>query len=308
MNLEKCSNCNSKDIIKKGKRKNKNQTIQKYYCKNCKKFFANSLLKNKTYPPLVILKAISFYNQGYSFEKSKDAINKAFKLNLKASTIHKWLNEFKELTAYRRIRDQNLKYYKPKEIIVKKTFRHNEQPYKYQYHKAKINFLKYFSALKQYLIEVKDNCPNNLFENPENKNRASRLKLNLKFQIQQKENYAVKLANLALKASNINKQRHQIIQDFMLINDTATIATEVPIYYVKTGLTGHIDILQLRFDKVHILDYKPEADKIHPESQLYLYARALSLQTKIPLSSFRCAWFDDEDYFEFDPSLRIENS
>jgi hypothetical protein len=32
------------------------------------------------------------------------------------------------------------------------------------------------------------------------------------------------------------------------------------------------------------------------------YALGLSLRTRIPLDKFVCAWFDDKDYFEFDPS------
>lgn len=51
------------------------------------------------------------------------------------------------------------------------------------------------------------------------------------------------------------------------------------------------------------LDFKPEAAKEKYASvQLYLYALGLSFRTKIPLSSFRCAWFDDSIYNEFVPS------
>ena len=32
--------------------------------------------------------------------------------------------------------------------------------------------------------------------------------------------------------------------------------------------------------------------------QIYLYARALSVRTGIPLSRFALAYFDDKDYFE----------
>jgi hypothetical protein len=50
---------------------------------------------------------------------------------------------------------------------------------------------------------------------------------------------------------------------------------------------------------IHILDYKPEARKIQPISQLTLYALALASHTKLPLKLFKCAWFDNQDYFEF---------
>src|SRR5207249_2937579 len=43
----------------------------------------------------------------------------------------------------------------------------------------------------------------------------------------------------------------------------------------------------------------PEAKReTRAKFQLYLYARALSVRTRIPLSRFSSAYFDDRDYFE----------
>jgi len=36
----------------------------------------------------------------------------------------------------------------------------------------------------------------------------------------------------------------------------------------------------------------------HAKFQIYLYARALSVRTGIPLRRFGLAYFDDKDYFE----------
>ena len=66
-------------------------------------------------------------------------------------------------------------------------------------------------------------------------------------------------------------------------------------------ITGHIDILQIRNGMVHILDYKPKAEKERPIEQLTLYAMALSRLTGLRLFEFKCAWFDEKDYFEFYP-------
>jgi ATP-dependent exoDNAse (exonuclease V) beta subunit len=105
----------------------------------------------------------------------------------------------------------------------------------------------------------------------------------------------------------------------MLINDSVTIAVEIPIYLTRDDLayyrsrgfaldfdsdviTGHIDFLQIRNGYIHILDYKPEARKeTHAHVQLTIYALALSRRTNLPLKSFKCAWFDEKDYFEFFP-------
>ena len=126
---------------------------------------------------------------------------------------------------------------------------------------------------------------------------------------------------LALNLAKNNNQRHQSIQDFFLINDSTTIATELPIYLTnwdagyyrnqkgfifplnsyKTPITGHIDILQIRNGLLHILDYKPDADKIQPIEQLTIYALALIRKLTLPLYHLKCAWFDENNYFEFFP-------
>lgn len=66
-------------------------------------------------------------------------------------------------------------------------------------------------------------------------------------------------------------------------------------------ITGHIDMLQIRNGSVHILDYKPNAAKERPLEQLTMYALALSRLTGLRVYHFKCAWFDEKDYFEFFP-------
>ena len=105
----------------------------------------------------------------------------------------------------------------------------------------------------------------------------------------------------------------------MPVNDSVTVAVEVPIflthdditYYRRRGfdlnfesnlITGHIDFLQIRNGYLHILDDKPEARKEkHAHVQLTIYALALSRRASLPLKNFKCAWFDERDYFEFFP-------
>ena len=160
------------------------------------------------------------------------------------------------------------------------------------------------------------------YPNQSNRQRATQLKFNhLKITKISKTNLANKLAKLALNLASTNKERHQSIQDFMLINDSTTIAVEIPVYLTnwdagyyrnqkgfifplsdyKTPITGHIDILQIRNGLMHILDYKPEADKVQPMEQLTIYALALSRKLNLPLYYFKCAWFDESNYLEFFP-------
>ena len=163
----------------------------------------------------------------------------------------------------------------------------------------------------------KDGAANN-----QNNQRASQLKFeHLSIKKLQKNNLANKLAKLALNLASSNNQRHETVQNFFLINDSTTIAAEAPIYLTNwdagyyrnqkgfvfplnnytTPITGHIDILQIRNGLLHILDYKPEADKIKPIGQLTIYALAISRKLNLPLYHFKAAWFDESNYFEFFP-------
>ncbi|MEO0202979.1 MAG: PD-(D/E)XK nuclease family protein [candidate division WOR-3 bacterium] len=82
----------------------------------------------------------------------------------------------------------------------------------------------------------------------------------------------------------------------MLINDSTTMACEVPVYLTnfdfenyRTPITGHIDILQIRNGLIHILDYKPNAEKVNAINQLTIYALALASRTKLAVKDFKCA-------------------
>ena len=47
---------------------------------------------------------------------------------------------------------------------------------------------------------------------------------------------ANKLAELGLLLAKTNRERHQAIEDFMLINDSVTIACEVPVYLTNDDI------------------------------------------------------------------------
>lgn len=166
-------------------------------------------------------------------------------------------------------------------------------------------------------------CPHQIFQQSDK--RASEYKniFNLdEVRIVRKSNRACEMARFVLQAVANNNERHQRLQEFMLFCDSVTVATEVPILMDKEDLdhyktmlgfkvpidleegkviTGHIDFIQVRNGAIHILDYKPSASKERPIEQLTIYALALSRLTSLRLYNFKCAWFDEEDYFEFYP-------
>jgi ATP-dependent exoDNAse (exonuclease V) beta subunit len=137
-----------------------------------------------------------------------------------------------------------------------------------------------------------------------------------------KENTATATAGFIIPAVGANKLRHETLQNFMLANDSSTIAVEIPIWLTEDeianletrygielaaggaprSITGHIDFLQVRNDAVHILDYKPDARTNKPIAQLAIYALALTVRVPgLKLFDIKCAWFNGEEYNEFFP-------
>lgn len=244
--------------------------------------------------------------------------------------------------------------------MVETTTLAHRQLYRFRYHRPKLILMleeyknRNFGRLMEYLDAVTTETPHQYFSDGA---RMSEIKS--KFDktdmiVKGKTNFANKFAKFILQGVPKNKDRHEVLQRFMIANDSVTVATEVPVYirkedvahmeqvlkfkvtknpsadveeaevagntddptaehgYIKLKgkkrlvefppiLTGHIDIVQVRNGIVHILDYKPNADKEKPIEQLTWYALALSRLTGLRLFEFKCAWFDEHGYYEFYP-------
>lgn len=329
-----CPYCGGTKVIKKGTRAKKYETIQLYYCHRCQKKFTPLLTKGKTYPLKVILDAISLYNRFYSMEEAARQVSEKYGLKVSFQNIPNWLRDFEEYLPFLRMRGFIEKKYDQKDILVESKMFHG-QIYDYKYHRAKTDLLidgdfkNYkFRPLQEFLELVTAECPHSVFK--ETERRASEYKdiFNLEqVKITPRNNLAVKNTRLVLQAVDNNKLRHEVLQEFMLLNDSVTVATEVPIlldeddirhYQNELGfevplarpglaeqgqalITGHVDLLQIRNGAIHILDYKPSAKKQKPVDQLTLYALALARLTGLRLFHFKCGWFDEDDYFEFFP-------
>jgi ATP-dependent exoDNAse (exonuclease V) beta subunit len=142
------------------------------------------------------------------------------------------------------------------------------------------------------------------------------------------------MAALIIPSVGSNHDRHSKLQRFMLANDSATIAVEVPIWLLEDDIaaleetygvtivprqsiggrgrhkprfiTGHIDFLQARNGAIHILDYKPDARTSKPIAQLTIYALALTrLVPGLKLFDITCAWFNETCYNEFYPRIAL---
>lgn len=333
-----CPFCHSNKIIRKGTRSNQHRIIPLYFCKSCFKYFSLETISRVKFPPRIIMKALTYYNLGYSQDDVSGILINKHRINVPRRTISSWIKKYSNICTFGRLRNEAKKLYLPQNMISSRTFEHR-QVYLYKLHNAKLTLLEeHLSRSQDYQhlctflqsIIHNDTFPHHLFlhntDQPEQDAsqpllRSSQLKLELLPVIEKrKENLANDLALLGLEVARRNMERHEQIQEFMLINDSSTIACEVPVYltaehiryFRETGfklslteqdapITGHIDFVQVRNGFIHILDYKPEARKINPVSQLTIYALALASHTKLPLKLFKCAWFDEKDYFEFYP-------
>lgn len=358
---DSCAYCFSKNIVKRGLRKKKMENVQLYLCRDCGRTFTAQNVKGKKYPMRVVAEGISYHNLGFTLEDSCRLVHQKLGVEIKASTLGSWVEEFSDLCRYSRLRPYAIKMCKPAETVEVTTMAHR-QIYRFRYHRPKLKLImeeqfknSRFGPLKDYLDAVSAETPHQYFQEGI---RISEIKTKFdkaQMIIRGKKNYANELASFVLQSVRDNKQRHEEIQRFMIANDSVTVATEVPVYIRKediehmesqlsfkiisedgfmvkgdkrsegdvtsevssakrvgnigTGtekqfprlLTGHIDILQVRNGQVHILDYKPNAAKEKPLEQLTWYALALSRLTGLRLYEFKCAWFDEKDYFEFYP-------
>ena len=346
---ERCPSCNSRSIAPKGSRAKKLETIRLYHCQSCRRTFTPGprAIRNKTYPLHEILDALSIYNHGYSLDETSRRLSSRHGHTVSPATISRWLAAHPRLTTYRRLRERGLALFKPPQLI--RTFKlYHRQVYEFSLHRAKLSFVRAgtlddrrkgdtrFAPLADFLETVRRDCPHELFCR-EDGARGSQLApgfLSLdRLEATEKQNTATDTAALIIPSVGSNYERHSRLQRFMLMNDSATVAVEVPIFLLEDDIavlehyygvmiipkeplhrarpalghkprfiTGHIDFLQVRNGAIHILDYKPDARTNKPIAQLAIYALALTrLAPGLALSDMRCAWFNEACYNEFAP-------
>jgi hypothetical protein len=323
--LERCIFCRGTSITREGKRYKKLETVQLWYCRDCDRIFSPQRAKGKTYPLKIVLESLIYYYRGETREITARRIKERFGIAVPTRTLSAWLAEYRTLTTFARLRQQQSKKFLPHRIIHASRL-HHQQVYEYRIHRGKlestISFPKqqHLAPIQTYLASIADDCPHHLFQSDA---RASQGKTAYNLdavEIKSTRNHACRIAELVLQTVTNNKRRHDEIQRFMLATDSVTIAVEVPIYlspedlayFKKTSgfeipletqgtLTGHIDFLQIRNGSIHIVDYKPNAKSERPIPQLMVYALALSRRTGLRLYDFVCSWFDEHSYYQFFP-------
>lgn len=84
--------------------------------------------------------------------------------------------------------------------------------------------------MRRYLWHIVERCPNELFQRSDGARCSHGDLPDLGLNLVRKDTNAVPLAKLGLLLAKHSRDRHPAIQNFMLANDSATIAVEVPVY------------------------------------------------------------------------------
>jgi hypothetical protein len=280
-----CPYCEGTSIAEDGTRFTKHGAVQLYRCSFCERRFTPKSTKHRTYPMRVIVDTLSRYNRLAPLSKVLDGVRKKFGVRVPTSTARYWITEFAPHLPFLRMRDAARRHTR---LIYHAIFEHrllHGQVYDFKYHRTKTDLLlasdarnEKLAPIQTYLDSIPESCPHDLFlkETPRASQAKNAFRIGNVRITERHDNAAVESARLALQSVAKNKLRHEVLQEFMLVNDSATIAVEVSIvlsyddvrhYRNVLGFdvplplargdvyTGHIDLVQIRNGQVHILDY-----------------------------------------------------
>lgn len=186
--------------------------------------------------------------------------------------------------------------------------------YRFRLHREKLSLTSVlFLGLREFLLSIVDDCPNHYFKQGP---RVSARKW--KFYPSASLISDCDLPRRAAEGIEGRRYKgaHDNVEIHCLENDERTIAVEIPVWWERCEmgpfascfppdgpLTGHIDLIRIQDGHVEIWDYKPDIESAQMVGmQVLIYAIAMAVRTKIPLSRFRCGYFDTQYAWSFAPS------
>jgi len=269
-----CPICDGRQIIKRGVRKNSLRQLQIYWCKDCGRYLIPLAgLKGVKYPPRLIARTLCLYNLGCSQQEAAYRIASEHRITVPRRTISHWTAGYRSITTFHRLRDAAVLQF-GQAMVRERTLDH-QQEYQFKVHVAKLALTAntvpqgVSAKVERYLFSVFEDFPDYLFQQhgasdlgrapldtPSDSPTAMRSSKScfetLPFARIAKQNLANDLAALGLLLARKSKDRHSSVQDFMLANDSCTIACEVPVYLTAA----------------EIASYKAQASSLHCRSRL----------------------------------------
>jgi hypothetical protein len=258
---EVCPYCNSKNFVKRGTRQNVGQTIQLYLCKNvglpdgkdCGRTFSAQDIKGKHFPLHIIIEAMSYYNIGLNLVQTCEIVKQKFGVAPETVTLSEWIDEYKGLCRYERLRPYAVKMCKPKDTIEVVSMAHR-QLYRFRYHRPKTSLMltefknRNLRRLQEYLNAVSSETPHQYFQDGERMSDVRSKFSTADMIVKSKINYANRLAKFVLQTvpETENKTRHEALQRFFIANDSCTVATEVPVYIRKEDIEHMENVLKFK--------------------------------------------------------------
>jgi len=95
-----CEKCNSTNIVKNGRRKNKSGVINRYLCKECGYRFTdeNGFKKRRCNPEKIAL-ALDLYFRGLSVRKIAEHFQQVYNLNVSHMTVYRWIEHYSRIAS-----------------------------------------------------------------------------------------------------------------------------------------------------------------------------------------------------------------
>lgn len=93
-----CPNCDSLEIVKRGKRKTKNGFVQRFGCKNCgKRFVVDSGFERMKATPQIVTVSLDLFFKGVSTRKIADHILQFYRIQVSHVAILKCIKKYSQL-------------------------------------------------------------------------------------------------------------------------------------------------------------------------------------------------------------------
>ncbi|UCG68198.1 MAG: IS1 family transposase, partial [Thermoplasmata archaeon] len=217
-----CPQCRtSENVVKSGTRNLKEDTIQIYLCKNCQKRFSDRKLSHTSYPPKVILSALTYYNMGHTLDMTIRTMRRRYRIKIPLTTLRNWINRYGNELPATKLRK---KYdFDPNQTIKTRKLFH-PQPYLFKVHTLKLNIKgKQFPQLKRYINNMMNNPMEHIFQSKKVL-RVSELAHTLNIPKPSirtvKNSPACRMTDLALELAKTKSERHQKVEEFFLVNDS----------------------------------------------------------------------------------------